>query len=221
MNYSSQNGYLGSFYDNKKSGYGLEITPEGTYIGNFINDERNGFGVTFDRKHRLSKIGYWENGSYKNDDNLFKQKYSNGDIYIGQLENKQRNGNGFYFIKNGDFTIGSWKDGKLCGQGIVGQKGITCIGTFKDGLLNEICLVDSLEKGLFIGEYKDGHRFGYGVMDFISGDRYEGGWNGTHYHGKGVFYGADGEIDEGYYENSIMKETYLMCYKNSAVRFKK
>jgi hypothetical protein len=125
----------------------------------------------------------------------------------------------YLLYKNGDFSIGEWKNGKICGLGIVAQKGVICIGSFKDGLLNGICMIDTLEIGLSIGEFKDGQRNGYGIMDYKNGDRYEGEWNGKYYHGKGVFYDVSGEITEGYYENSIIKETYVVCYKESAVTF--
>lgn len=212
--------YLGNYIDNLKSGYGIYKTSTESYVGNFQNDKRNGFGITFDKRNHLSKVGYWEEDKLIKMDALLKrQKYSNGDMYVGQLVNNERNGIGFYLYKNGDFSIGEWKNGKICGLGIVAQKGVICIGSFKDGLLNGICMIDTLEIGLSIGEFKDGQRNGYGIMDYKNGDRYEGEWKGKYYHGKGIFYDVSGEITEGYYENSIIKETYIVCYKESAVTF--
>ena len=56
-------------------------------------------------------------------------------------------------------------------------------------------------------------------MDYLNGDRYEGEWNGKYYQGKGTYFEKDGEIIFAYYENSIVKETYISCFKKHAILY--
>ena len=122
-------------------------------------------------------------------------------------------------FKDGDISLGFWENGKLNKEGILLQKEITYIGTFKEDLLNGICLIDSKEKGLSISNFIKGHKIGYGIMDYLNGDRYEGEWNGKYYQGKGTYFEKDGEIIFAYYENSIVKETYISCFKKHAILY--
>lgn len=43
--------------------------------------------------------------------------YTNGDKYIGEISNYQRNGQGTYYFSNGDRYEGIWKDNKKSGNG--------------------------------------------------------------------------------------------------------
>ena len=43
--------------------------------------------------------------------------FQNGDKYVGEFKNGNRNGQGTYTFSNGDIYVGEWKDGKQNGQG--------------------------------------------------------------------------------------------------------
>ena len=63
-----------------------------------------------------------------NNDNNIKEKsvnnksvkkiYENGDIYIGEIKDNQRNGNGKITYKNGDVYDGEWLNDKANGYGL-------------------------------------------------------------------------------------------------------
>ena len=58
------------------------------------------------------------------------------------------------------------------------------------------------EKKERAGEFVDGKR-SYGVMDYKSGNRYEGDWDGDYVNGKGIMYYNDGSKYDGEWENDL------------------
>jgi hypothetical protein len=82
-------------------------------------------------------------------------------MYIGNFEHDSINGSGTFTWPNGRIYEGSWKDGKMSGQGNL---------MYEDG--NE-----------YNGEFMDDCRHGYGVFTWKDGKRYEGPWEKNKQHG--------------------------------------
>ena len=74
-------------------------------------------------------------------------------------------GIGIKVDKDGGIFEGYWKDGKLDGWGRYIYNG-----------------------DYYIGEYKEGKRYGFGIEYYSRGDRYEGEWENGIYHGQGTYY---------------------------------
>ena len=90
--------------------------------------------------------------------------------YIGEIENKEPNGQGTLTYSSGIKYVGEWKYGRI----------IYTSTTFFDGRK-------------YVGEY-NGVPNGQGTMIFENGHKYEGVWkNGEEW--KGTRYDKDGDID--------------------------
>ena len=100
---------------------------------------------------------------------VFWKMFTNGK-YVGEIENKEPNGQGTLIYSSGIKYVGEWKDGRI----------IYTSTTFFDGRK-------------YVGEY-NGVPNGQGTMIFENGHKYEGEWkNGEEW--KGTRYDKDGDID--------------------------
>ena len=79
--------------------------------------------------------------------------YSDGDKYVGEWKDGQKNGQGTYTWSNGNKYLGEYKDGKKHGQGTMTWKGLK-----------------------YVGEYKDGKQHGQGTKTYSDGEKYVGEW---------------------------------------------
>jgi len=98
--------------------------------------------------------------------------YSNGDRYVGEYKNRQRNGQGSLTLSSGSKYVGGWKDNKRNGQG-------TETGT--DG-------------GKYVGEFKDDKYHGHGTLTFSNGLKYVGEFEENKSNGWGVLYASNGSV---------------------------
>ena len=98
--------------------------------------------------------------------------YSNGDRYVGEYKNRQRNGQGTLTLSSGSKYVGNWKDNKRNGQGTE---------TGADG-------------GKYVGEFKDDKYNGHGNFIYPNGDKYDGEFKDGKANGLGTFYAPDGSI---------------------------
>jgi hypothetical protein len=95
----------------------------------------------------------------------------NGNQYVGDFKNDEKNGHGTYTFADGDKYTGEFKDGKYHGQGTF---------NFSNG-------------DKYVGEYIDGKMQGHGSLIFANGDKYEGEHKDGKYHGQGTYTHASGE----------------------------
>jgi hypothetical protein len=93
-----------------------------------------------------------------------KIKFTNGEIYVGEIKGERENGVGTTNFINGDKYIGEYKDGKKNGKGKY---------TFANG--NE-----------YTGEFKDGEKHGWGKLGNVSGYSYAGEWADGAPDGRGI-----------------------------------
>ncbi|MDA0185869.1 MAG: hypothetical protein O3C59_00205 [Proteobacteria bacterium] len=69
---------------------------------------------------------------------------ANGDIYVGEFKDDQRNGQGTFTSANGNIYVGEWLDDQANGQGTI---------TYANG-------------DIYVGEWKDNKRTGQGTYTF-------------------------------------------------------
>ena len=142
--------YYGSWVENKRTGYGIYITPDGYtvlncpdckyYAGNWSNSEKSGTGSCYDATGKLLYRGEFKDdrpvGTYPSTDDNAAYKfelfnYDNGKC-IGETYNGRRHGYGIYVWQTGNLWFGWWKDGLRDGAGLyIYNNGNLLTGTWK------------------------------------------------------------------------------------------
>ena len=142
--------YFGSFIENKKNGYGINIVTDGKintncpdckyYVGNWSNDLKSGAGACYDASGKLLYRGEfsedWPVGVYPlTDENAaYKFEIINYDDrkYIGETCDGRRHGYGILVWQTGDLWFGWMKDGARDGAGLhIYKNGNLLSGTWK------------------------------------------------------------------------------------------
>lgn len=110
VNLSSTNEYL-------RNGYGEIIYANGSvFATRWNNDIANGGGVNI-QSDGTDIRGYWINGVLNNKKNTII-KFTNGDIYKGNVCNNRLCGNGIYKYSDGEIYDGEYFNGIKTGYGI-------------------------------------------------------------------------------------------------------
>lgn len=131
--------YVGSFSNDRLNGYGLLIVSSGTaYAGSFQSNILQSDITPMECLGNISAA--WTNcvGTYR---------FSNGNVYRGEFAHGLPGGIGMLQVKaigtpetaqvrlpSPGVYVGQFKDGKLCGQGVVVMKGAGYFGTFSDNM---------------------------------------------------------------------------------------
>lgn len=129
--------YIGDFYRDMISGYGMFIASEDSYvdncdsctvyIGNWKNGVKSGFGICYANNGDIIYQGQFEKDkpiSQYPSNNIDLQKYfyyfdfGNGEYFLGEMEKETANGYGIMVYDNGDLCIGNFKEGKRNGIGL-------------------------------------------------------------------------------------------------------
>ena len=176
--------------------------------------------------------------------------YPNGDKYIGELKNNQKNGKGTFYYNEKDnegrfYYEGEWKNDKREGKGIIYWR--------NNDVYKGDWLEDSIEgKGIFYYEkgdvydgfwkknkregkgncsYIEGNKYegdwvndaneGKGILYFINGDKYIGDFKNGSFEGKGVLFYAKGEIEVGNYSKGQLTGKYALLESNGKISIKK
>lgn len=126
----------------------------------------------------------------------------------------QKVGNSFFNFtpdtiryRKGSVYIGGIKDGQLNGRGILlDPYGDTLyVGEFINGRKEGFGRYYFKNGNIYNGQWHENHMHGKGSMKFKSGDFYEGAWYHDQRHGKGVYKYADGSVYEGEFANGIVQ----------------
>ena len=133
-----------------------------------------------------------------------KWKSSNKCYYEGYFVNGVMSGEGFMIDPNGNYYKGTILIGKADGYGeYIRSDGSKLSGQWKNDLMNgkgkEI-----FEGGNYEGDYINGEKNGYGVLEMTDGSRYEGQFRDNQINGQGTFKWKDGRSYTGSWENSKM-----------------
>lgn len=134
--------------------------------------------------------------------------YPNGDVYDGDLEDGNKEGEGEMKYANGDFYRGDWANDRKDGEGQMEYAN----GDSYDGEWSN----DKKEgDGVFMyspgqqyrqyrGDFENDIKEGSGIMEYSDGSHYEGEWLNDLRHGEGVFI-TDTEEQSGLWE----EDTFL------------
>lgn len=113
--------------------------------------------------------------------------------YEGQWKDNLFNGYGIMKYANGDIYEGYFKDGQCHGHGIKRQGGFT-----------------STSATIYTGDWANGVKQGYGVMDDIGkGEKYLGNWSDNKKHGCGLIVTLDGIYYEGLFMQDVLTVSAL------------
>lgn len=129
--------YIGDFYRNNTSGYGMFIAPKGgyvdncdsctVYIGNWRNGVKSGFGTCYANNGDMIYQGQFDGDTPTEQYpkvNINQQKYfscfdfGNGDFFLGEIKKGTANGYGIMVLSNGDLWLSDFKEGKRNGVGL-------------------------------------------------------------------------------------------------------
>lgn len=143
--------YYGELDENqKRSGYGRTVTPEGTtaYEGGYYNDKRNGFGTFYFKNGKVNYVGNWRDNLRNGFGVGFRG--SDGSSHIGRWFDNTPNGIGARFNSNGDFLfLGEYYNGKKQGKGItLDDDGSFVVSVFKDDEVVKSYKIDDLLNNL-------------------------------------------------------------------------
>lgn len=161
--------------------------------------------------------------------------YADGSRYMGAFSQGNRQGIGTCFWKNGSRFFGEWKLDKPEGVGIfINSQSVKQQGLWKKGKLFEEnaalvtqnlfsaasriqgCLSGDCIGGkgvmitngdIYIGDFKNNLRHGYGICYFFNGSEYKGSWQLDKQHGNGVLTYADGNARMGYWADNLFVGT--------------
>lgn len=135
---------------------------------------------------------------YQVNSNVAKQRYPNGDVYIGELVHLKREGRGTYIAVDGTQYDGEWVDGKRHGEGTLtsSKHEYTYKGEwYKDKREGD----GELDTALFhyVGTFKNNQFHGRGKLVHKGGETYEGDFADGKYNGRGKLIMPDGTIKMG------------------------
>ncbi|XP_046716127.1 alsin isoform X1 [Silurus meridionalis] len=143
-------------------------------------------------------------------------KWPDGRTYTGTFKNGFEDGFGDYIVPNktlnkSDHYQGQWKDGKMCGFGTFRYAtGEVYEGSFQDNMRHGHGMLrtgklNSTSPSVFIGQWVNDKKTGYGVFDDITrGEKYMGIWQDDQKQGNGVIVTQFGLYYEGAFSNNKM-----------------
>ena len=197
--------YIGQFKNNKRHGKGIDYYENGTilYEGDFIDDKWEGNGRLNFPGNKFYHIGKFKNGKCHgegkfcliNDDIiLFEGNWvdhyikgkgiqydSNGKILYEGNFNKIYDGEGKFYLENGEYFHGNFKQGKIQGKGKL---------YYKNGNIH------------YEGDFVDNHFEGKGKLYLENGEYFIGEFKNNFANGKGKIYTKEGELQ---YEGDVVQ----------------
>lgn len=177
---------------------------------------------TFSSKSTFFKdskyIGRWLDGKVHGNG---KVEWSDGKQYIGQFQLNTLCGHGKMEIPGVGIYEGQWKDNLQNGYGKMKYcSGDIYEGYFKDGQphghgIKKQGDFTSSSATIYTGEWVNGARQGYGVMDDIGkGEKYLGNWSDNKKHGCGLIVTLDGIYYEGLFTQDVLTGHGVMVFED-------
>ncbi|MFK7951192.1 MAG: MORN repeat-containing protein [Saprospiraceae bacterium] len=174
------------------TGFGLYVWNDGSrYEGHFKYGERNGEGVYYYSKG-AKYIGNQVNGKRDGQGTYY---YPSGSKYVGEWEQEKKHGKGIMYTKE-NLTIGGiWVNNELSNSTnneYTGNTNVTIIKNVENCLsgdcINGFSTMQSRNKEMYTGHFKNEKFNGYGVYVYANNDLYIGEWKNNLRHGYGVQY---------------------------------
>lgn len=146
--------------------------------------------------------------------------------YQGQFKNGKLDGSGTMDYGEGNKYQGEWKNGVEHGRGLLFEKNVATQIEYDNGVkigkVEPLLVIgtDGVQKqkedikGCISGDCANG----FGVMEFPSGNRYEGYFKNYQFHGKGKMSFKSGNYIDAVFENHVPK-TGIFYYKENDTKF--
>ena len=209
--------YEGYFKDGRFNGLGTYYYSDGSrYEGFFVNDIREGRGSFYTPDNDCYE-GEWKDDVLVG---VVSVNFANGDKYIGEIKDGLMNGKGTYYCSDGQRYEGEWDNGARNGKGKI---------FFPDGSWYEAMFKDDeVQNGQITGVDQYGNRIeanvisgeisGFGTIEYINGDVYEGELLNGERHGKGCLCCADGSMYEGVFANDMKNGEFIFTQPDGIVK---
>ena len=225
--------YVGSKYNYKKDGLGLEIysNSNAKYFGRFINNKRvllgrfkienenysyyyygeikglyaYGFGWSENIKETTYYEGMWVNS--KKEGYGIEKYYKDNSLYKGCFSKGKKSGIGQYIWCDNSSYIGEWSEGNLNGYGIYYfPDGSIYTGLWKKNRMNGLGEFTFPEIKTYFGHFEKDKRSGFGILIWFKETKvFMGFWKDNKQNGLGKFI-SNGKIRYGIWENGALKE---------------
>jgi len=221
--------YEGEYHLGKRHGVGKLRRRKMTYIGDFIEGKSSGIGELYSTNNRLEVKGQFNNGKLAGlGETYFQQdskgiwmgdcwgkrilgtfdseqvsgtveaKSDSGKIYWGSVDNGFYQGFGIEKTTEETSSLGFWNESALHGDGEIQGK---YIGQFKQGHFNGYGYLTT-PNSVYIGEFDENLKCGFGRQTYNNGDLYMGGWLEGKRHGLG-FRIQNGIPTLGFWKNGV------------------
>ena len=198
ISFNNGNFYEGEFVDGVIEGQGHYYCEDfGEYTGEFANNCPDGEGC-WDLDSGCQLIGHFSKGELVS---LIRMQMPEGETYIGELEDLVPEGFGLFIYDDGVY-YGEVKKGSPNGHGYFLTDKLFASGNFEYGTLVGV--------GRF--EYFDGREY-YGEFNTLPYDEYCGFVEINEPEGYGIMYYPDGQVDEGVFEDGIIREGFRFIDK--------
>ena len=184
--------------DNIRRSFPILIQGDFSYEGEWKNGKRDGLGI-YIKKNTAKFIGHFildhVNGFGKLIDN-------NGDEYIGYWKNSQANGIGIYTRKKIISYKGWWKNDRQDKFGMEQWPKLDFIGDYVNGVKEGYGIMN-IKEGIYEGEMKNGNFNGIGKFTFNDKRKYEGEFVNNKMEGYGILYLPNNKIFVGHFKNDL------------------
>lgn len=126
--------------------------------------------------------------------------YSDGSIYEGEWKCNKKHGHGTFTFANGDQYIGEFHNNKMQGEGVFtyASSSEVYMGEWKEGFKEGFGTQRYLDGRVYSGQWRRGIAHGRGTMRYVNKNRYCGEWREGVMEGEGTFtYHTSGEAHAG------------------------
>ena len=169
----------------------INLAPETPYIylGTKFNNKKDGLGLEIFNKNKASYFGIFKNGKRVEARKFIIKNETKEYSYYGQIYGIYAWGYGWLKDKKGKKKYeGTWERSMKNGYGIekYGDKS-EYRGCYLNGKKEGIGYYQWKDGSSYEGEYKEDKLYGYGIYKFSDGLIYEGQWKDNKFHGFGEF----------------------------------
>uniref|UniRef100_A0A1B0GA97 VPS9 domain-containing protein n=1 Tax=Glossina morsitans morsitans TaxID=37546 RepID=A0A1B0GA97_GLOMM len=142
-------------------------------------------------------------------------EFPNGKLYFGEVIHGAIEGYGLMYSPKVGSYKGSFRNGKFSGYGklVISEKKIY-EGYFRNGLFHGHGHFKQNDS-VYIGEFQDNNKSGYGVLDYIiCGDKYMGSFADNKRCGDGIYITSNGDYFEGAFVNDELTGKCSALFQN-------
>ena len=197
--------------DNKRRKFPILIQGDFSYEGEWKNGKRDGLGI-YIKKNAAKFIGYFIEDQVEGFGKLTDR---NGDEYLGYWFNSQASGIGIYTRKKLISYKGYWRNDKQDKFGIEVWPKFDYIGDYSNGVKEGYGIMN-IKGGKYEGEMKGGNFNGYGRFIFNNKRKYEGEFINNKMEGYGILYLPGNKTFIGHFKDDL-QDGFGVFYTNKKI----